>query len=181
MPRGARAPSAQRGRTLTSLTNHKWTRQASFASRSRSRRRAVIEELRFPRTLPPDGLVDELRGVRRCAVPRPCPVISTEVGGTPSRLRLADLVEDELLDGERSVCESRRLRPCGRVVSSSRCHDEAVDKTREDFEDTLKPGPAGPPLKPRSFWGRQRGRALRKSSLPARAQSRETPGTAKMD
>ena len=45
-------------------------------------------------------------------------MISTEMGGTPSRLRLADLVEDELLDGERSVCESRRLRPCGRVVLS---------------------------------------------------------------
>ena len=53
---------------------------------------------------------------------------------------------------------------------------KAVHKTREDFEDTLKPGHANPPLKPEGFWGRRKGLALRKEQLQARAQSPKTPG-----
>ena len=53
---------------------------------------------------------------------------------------------------------------------------KAVDKTREDLEDTLKPGRANPPLEPESLWGHRKGQALRKEQLQGRAQSRKTPG-----
>ena len=51
---------------------------------------------------------------------------------------------------------------------------KAVDKTREDFEDTSKPGHANPPLKPEGFRGRRKGHAFRKCSLPAPARRRKT-------
>ena len=58
---------------------------------------------------------------------------------------------------------------------------QAVDKTREDFEDILKPGYADPPLKPENFWGHPKGLALRAEQLRARAQSRKTPGAVEED
>ena len=42
---------------------------------------------------------------------------------------------------------------------------KAADKTHEDSENTLKPGPANPPLKPENSWGHPRRHALRKVQL----------------
>ena len=105
--RRAKSLSAQRGCPSTSLTNHKRTWLASFASRGLSRRM---------------DLVDKLRKVRRCTVPQPCPSDLETSGGLPSRLRPTGCIEDEAARrGTARLRPRERSRHCGRVVSRRTC------------------------------------------------------------
>ena len=89
-------------------------------------------------------LVGELRRVRRCPVPQPCPVILTEMGAFLDFCGQLVASRAKLIDGEQRACDPARDR--GIAEESSR--GERVPATATF--GTLKPESTDPPLKPGS-------------------------------